>query len=138
VREAWAKTFYCSKVQSMFFTLIATNGQALLAVLEFKKLKYMIPTKDELIAIVCDRLGMFSNDAVEDLADELIRRWNISQNSNNAIVSGALPPMVEIEFGNHLYAKIDLQDGVKVLNVVNGWGDKVDLDLVKVKAAMTV
>ncbi|HEX4875650.1 MAG TPA: hypothetical protein VFV31_03200 [Chitinophagaceae bacterium] len=54
------------------------------------------------------------------------------------IVSGSLPPMVEIEFGNHLYAKIDLQDGVKVLNVVNGWGDKVDLDLVKVKAAMTV
>jgi hypothetical protein len=54
-----------------------------------------------------------------------------------ANVSGSLPPMVEIEFGNHLYAKIDLQDGVKVLNVVNGWGDKVDLDLVKVKAAMT-
>ena len=67
-----------------------------------------------------------------------VERYSSASNNGNAIVSGALPPVVEIEFGNHLYAKIDLQDGVKVLNVVNGWGDKVDLDLVKVKAAMTV
>lgn len=50
----------------------------------------MILTKDEIIAIVCDRLGMFSNDAVEDLADELIRRWDNSQNGGKPIVSGLL------------------------------------------------
>jgi len=49
--------------------------------------------------------------------------------TNQLIIGDVSGSYFELEFGNHLRAKMIIEDGkMKVVSAVNGWGDGVPLD----------